>query len=111
MRGRAAGWRRLNVRDGRSTGHRSNNRPVLGPPQSPVGPRRWAWSISADGRAAGPRAGPALGLPRRAHGVPTVGGQALLLANLCIYFAGKEILGQPSQMDVLVGLESGLPKI
>ena len=31
------------------------------------GPRRWAWSISADGRAAGPRAGPALGLPRRAQ--------------------------------------------
>ena len=31
------------------------------------GPRRWAWSISADGMAAGPRAGPALGLPRRAQ--------------------------------------------
>ena len=27
MRGRAAGWRRLNVRDGRSTGHASRRRP------------------------------------------------------------------------------------
>ena len=95
MRGRAAGWRRLNVRDGRSTGHCSNNRPVRRSAHGD-GPGRFQPTGWQQGRVRGLRLDCPVG--RRLYSRDPEG-EALAKTALWLYFR-EQIFGSSDPQEL-----------